>query len=514
MTLRLAEKFDILRRSPHDASPSPEPESKDTALEVVSWVPSRYNVRAKTTDGKLVLWNTYHATLTVFQPEQREAIEALLSPKGFDAREEGAVEYLARRGYLLPAGTNEFLRFQLAFGQQHYRSDHLRLILLSSEDCNFRCTYCYEKFAHGTMLPWVRSGIKNLVRERLPGLRSLSVSWFGGEPLYGLEAIEDLAPFFRQISDEHSLTFLSDVTTNGYLLIPGVAGQLLKWGIRRYQITIDGPPESHDQSRPARDGSGTFRTILANLRDLKKRPDDFKMNLRVNFDKNNCGQMAKFFDIVETDFGGDPRFQLRFRPVGRWGGENDDQLAVCGKKERTDVYLQLKKEAARRGLTLAEDEDLRKIRGMKSPGVCYAARPFNFIIGATGKIMKCTVDLDYEDRNVVGKITESGELELDKDKFAAWTEPAFESDSKCKKCVVLPLCNGLSCPLRRIRTRESPCIPLRSTLKRELRAAADISSSGERKVSVGPLTKACARTSRHKAARHKAATEVPSSVVA
>src|SRR3712207_7092344 len=37
--------------------------------------------------------------------------------------------------------------------------------LLASEDCNFRCTYCYEDFARGTMQPEVREGIKAMRSE-------------------------------------------------------------------------------------------------------------------------------------------------------------------------------------------------------------------------------------------------------------------------------------------------------------------------------------------------------------
>ena len=32
------------------------------------------------------------------------------------------------------------------------------------------------------------------------------MSWFGGEPLYGWEAVEDLAPFFMEMADEHEVT--------------------------------------------------------------------------------------------------------------------------------------------------------------------------------------------------------------------------------------------------------------------------------------------------------------------
>jgi len=472
MTLGLDQKFHILRQSPHDVAPpteDPNGEGAEAQTGMMSWVPSRYNVRATATDGRLVLWNSLNGKFSVFPPEQKETITALLHPKGLECREEGAVQYLHQRGYLVKEGTDELKKIQLYFGLQHYRSDILRLILLSSEDCNFRCTYCYEKFPRGTMQPWVRAGIKNLVRKRARRLTTLRISWFGGEPLYGLEAIEDLGPFLREICDEEGIELMGDMTTNGYLLTPDVVDLLLECGVRHYQITVDGAPHDHDRSRPARDGSGTFHTILSNLQAMSQRADDFEVAIRLNFDRDNHKNLDEFFEIVEETFAGDSRFSLRFRPVGTWGGENDGELAVCGKAEREDLYMALKREAAKRGLFVTEDDDLRKLQGVYSPMVCYAARPFTFIIGASGKIMKCTVALDYEERNVIGKLTENGEMELDEEKFALWTAPAFEGDDKCKKCVILPMCQGASCPLRRLNLQESPCIPLRSTLKRELR---------------------------------------------
>jgi uncharacterized protein len=116
--------------------------------------------------------------------------------------------------------------------------------------------------------------------------------------------------------------------------------------------------------------------------------------------------------------------------------------------------------------------------------VCYAARPYSFIVGASGKLMKCTIDLDKEDRNVVGHLTESGHLKIDEDKFALWTEPAFEKDSKCQKCVVLPACQGTFCPLIRIESGKSPCSPLRVSAKKEILLAATDSQAVSRRVNV------------------------------
>jgi len=40
------------------------------------------------------------------------------------------------------------------------RTDRLQLILLPTEQCNFRCTYCYEDFAIGRMSDAVVAGVK------------------------------------------------------------------------------------------------------------------------------------------------------------------------------------------------------------------------------------------------------------------------------------------------------------------------------------------------------------------
>ena len=479
MSLGLSQKFNILQQSPHDFAP-PEP-AQPPEESASHWVPSRYNIRAVTGEGRLIVWNSLRGTMSVFEPPQRATIEGLLSRKGVEAKSRGAVKYLADRGFLVKAGTDEYRRIQLGFGQQHYRTDRLELILLASEDCNFRCEYCYEDFTRGTMKPWVRAGIKKLVEKRLPSLRSLSIAWFGGEPLYGMPAVEELAPYFLEVAEENSLIYGSNMTTNGYLLTPEVAEKLLAWKIRRFQITIDGPPESHDRSRPARDGSGTFETIFENLKALSLRPDPFFVDVRVNFDRNNHPHMGEFLDILERDLGSDARFKIRFRAVGQWGGANDANLAVCG-TDSDRIQAELKEEARRRGLNVTDD--IREVKGMGAQ-VCYAARPYNFIIGADGNVMKCTIDLDKKDRNVVGRLDKEGGLNLDTDRFALWTEPAFERDTKCQKCVVLPACQGVFCPQIRFDTGRSPCTPLRMGAKKELLQVFQTAGKDARRLVVG-----------------------------
>jgi uncharacterized protein len=453
-----------------------------TRTQPSEWIPSRYNARARDDDGRLVVWNTFTSNISAFEAHQAAAVEELLSQKGFSGPLTGIRKYLHERGFLVPKGAREQQKLQLAFGQQQYRTDTLQLILLASEDCNFRCVYCYEDFARGTMLPEVREGVRNLVAARAPRLQELRISWFGGEPLYGWEAIEDLAPFFAQVVRDHGLRYVTHMTTNAYLLTPEVAGKLLEWEIRDFQITVDGTAEDHDHKRVGRDGSGTFATILRNLQALRDRPDEFFVTIRVNFDRENYPNFDGFLELLHDEFAGDHRFNMRFSPVGRWGGPNDETLNTCGSKESWEVKSELQERA--RGLGLQVRGALQDIT--VGSQVCYAARPYNFIVGADGKLMKCTVALDKHDYNVVGRITPQGDLELDDDRMALWTQPAFQNDSGCGACHMSPTCQGMACPLVRIQRDERPCPDTKKHLHTELVGALRASAPRARQVVVRP----------------------------
>jgi uncharacterized protein len=377
---------------------------------------------------------------------------------------------LADRGFLISEEVDELRRIRRSFGQAHYRTDRLELILLSSEDCNFRCSYCYEDFTRGTMRAEVRDSIKALLRKRAPTIKQLSVGWFGGEPLYGWEAVRDLAPHIQAFCLDQGIKLTSHMTTNGYLLTPDIASQLLSWDIRRFQISLDGVAADHDCRRQGRDGSPTFERIFANLKALHQTDAQFTVSVRMNFDLENGRRLEPLLDLLRAELERDPRFMPYFFAVERWGGANDANLAVCGWSEGHQIHAEL--------MRAAMDRDMNVGEGVKDydtgGGVCYAARPYSFIVGASGKLMKCTVALDKEDYNVVGELTMAGDVVLDPDKMALWTNPAFEDDKVCRQCHVLPLCQGLMCPLERIQHGQRECMPVKGRLHDELVRTIDI----------------------------------------
>jgi len=197
----------LMLQSPYDAPGAPLPELVQLrAARRQTWVPSQFNARTTHPDGRLILWNTYTGAISIFKPEQREGIERLLARCGFTGEAVGMAKYLADRGFLVLKEVDELRRIRHAHGQQHYRTDRLELTLLASEDCNLRCTYCYEDFARGTMRPDVREGVKALLRHRARTLNELSLSWFGGEPLYGWDSVSDLAPYIQAFCRDNGRT--------------------------------------------------------------------------------------------------------------------------------------------------------------------------------------------------------------------------------------------------------------------------------------------------------------------
>ena len=117
-------------------------------------------------------------------------------------------------------------------------SDKLfELILLPTEQCNFRCIYCYEDFSIGRMKPEIISGIKALLEKRCQNLNYLNLSWFGGEPLVAKDIVLDISEYAMSLSSKYThLHYSGSMTTNAYLLNLNTASALANVGVRHYQI--------------------------------------------------------------------------------------------------------------------------------------------------------------------------------------------------------------------------------------------------------------------------------------
>jgi uncharacterized protein len=107
----------------------------------------------------------------------------------------------------------------------------LHLIILPTEKCNFRCSYCYEDCAIGKMSSALLGGIKRLVDHRRDDLLGVGVSWLGGEPLLAMDIVFDISEHVdRRCAQQNVTNFGGGLTTNGYILTPKVMQRLVACG--------------------------------------------------------------------------------------------------------------------------------------------------------------------------------------------------------------------------------------------------------------------------------------------
>lgn len=417
------------------------------------FVRSRFNFMSRSDDAELILYNSYTGAIASVSKDEEPEVMVCLETEGITG---STAEVLAEQGFLVPVGTDELRRAQFLHQSLH-RTDMLHLYILPTEQCNFRCVYCYEDFKRGKMTEETKEGLKKFVAEKAKTLRHFCVSWYGGEPLLANDIIGELSESFMETCEKYGVEYDADIATNGYLLTEPLVKKLLSWNVRQYMITLDGPADLHNNRRVlhgAKDGKGSFDRIVENLKAMKETEGDFKVSLRVNFDNDNLEIIPQFIPVLSEWFGGDMRFQTFFRPVNKLGGPNDENLPICDRATRDVKIWEFTRLGLEQGLGMST-----LIEGMLMPSasVCTTAKPYTLVIASDGNIYKCIETMERADINCLGKLHADGTAEIDQDKLAFWVTSGEETDGHCQECSFRPACQGNFCPMHRHRTGERPC---------------------------------------------------------
>ena len=301
-------------------------------------------------------------------------------------------------------------------------SKNLELIVLPTEDCNFRCTYCYEDHIPGRMSHDTVTGIKKLIDRRMDDLNFLRLSWFGGEPLITKDIVFEVSEFAHRRCQEKGVEISGDMTTNGYLLTKDVMTRLVAANQTQFFVSLAGIGANHDQYRPLASGKGTFDRIWGNLIELQDSTLDFTMNLRLHFgpDIAMCEELCS---KVNQQFAGDSRFSFAMQRIADLGGEYSGQFATISAEEAQPIVLRL----ASLLPDVQADQDQNK--GF----ICCAARPNNFIIRANGQICRCACHLN-DPKTQVGHLDSDGRMNIDRQLIQPWFKGYDHLDSRMLSC--------------------------------------------------------------------------------
>jgi uncharacterized protein len=289
------------------------------------------------------------------------------------------------------------------------KKNQLHLIILPTEQCNFRCTYCYEDFKIKGMNQDMASRVKLLISDQVPHLNKLEIAWFGGEPLLKPEIILEIAEHaFLACKTQSTCSLDGNITTNGLKLTKELTRKLSQFNHKFFHITLDGTEEVHNKTRKLSNGSGTFSKIYANLLTLRDSELDFKILLRIHLFEQNLLGMNELFILLEKDFSEDPRFEVYIAPIENYGGEGVKSLGILRKNTMPELAR----------LSGFENTKWHK-KSTPQNYVCYASQTRSFAIRPNGRIVKCTHSLDAPN-NQIGILNERGKLELNIPMASKW----------------------------------------------------------------------------------------------
>lgn len=305
----------------------------------------------------------------------------------------------------------------------------LELIILPTEKCNFRCTYCYEDFKIGRMTRPVIQAIKNLITNRVPHLDRLSFSWFGGEPLLAKDICLEISEYAANLCRTHDVNLTGGFTTNGYLLNKELVETFAELGQNNYQVSLDGDEEWHNKTRVQPNRKPTFQKIWQNLLEIKESFTGFNIVLRLHVHADNVQSVKRLYDRLKQTFLGDQRYSIYFHRVSNLSDTFEVKEIVLGDKD----YLAALKEIVGAETALEDKSEIHL-----SDYICYAAKPNSLMIRSTGTIGKCTVALD-DSRNNIGRILPDGTLEISNPKLRQWMLGYLDIEKPTLSCPLATL---------------------------------------------------------------------------
>mgnify|MGYP002424917596 FL=1 len=315
-------------------------------------------------------------------------------------------------------------------------------------DCNLRCWYCYEKHREGSIIHNdVDLAIKTFIKKEIEdkNLKSLSLSFFGGEPLMHFrEQVLPLILYTKELCITHKVKLKCSFTTNAVLLTPNITELLVNTKLEyHFQVPFDGDRNFHDSIKKHPNGTGTYDTVLQNVKYAASK--GFAFTIRCNYTDKNILSFKKVIDDLSNI---DSKENLVFSLQRIWQEEDSSEL---DNKEK-EVLLYLRNKA------------LTKPTEYKGIFQCYADKENCIVINYNGDIYKCTAN-DFLPEKKEGILNSNGVITYNslyekrmKAKYAL---------KPCLECNILPIC--MICTQKRLKMiNEEKCIYIKEKDKPDI----------------------------------------------
>lgn len=172
-------------------------------------------------------------------------------------------------------------------------------MLIITEGCNLRCSYCYEQgkdydIRNRMSWPVARKAVDLFFGQVPEKMERTSITFFGGEPALEFDLIGKVIAYsyrHRTVGGYIGRNYNYVINTNGTILTEEMFSLFSRLGKRlNVRISVDGFREKHDVTRRTADGRGSWHLLEENLpryRELKEK-HGVRVNLVSTLNKSTC----------------------------------------------------------------------------------------------------------------------------------------------------------------------------------------------------------------------------------
>lgn len=393
---------------------------------------SRYNVQFDRPQGSY-LWNTLTGALVKID----EGAKGYISSFGGEDDGDSRFRCMLDNGCIVPERYDELGKVlfdeKAVMLEEHPSAVHYTIA--PGLGCNYACDYCFEYGRTGGsgMSIDTQDAVCSFIARAADAnerLQAVGVTWFGGEPLLYLEAIERISGQLMAFCEDRGVAYSAGIVTNGRFLTRAVAERLASCRVNRVQVSLDGMAASYASAKRAT--TVDFDAVVSNVAACA---DTLPITVRINVADDGAEALALTRYLLE-DMRLNGKIQVYVAQVRDYRG-----AIASEERESHRRFLGFSKEYSR---LFGPDgpfdaSSYSHIEPKRRCTTCLSVCSPNYCIGPRGELYRCEHHFG-SDEHVVGTVMEG--------RFYSTADVTYldhRHRPECLECEMLPICLG-GCP--------------------------------------------------------------------
>jgi len=256
--------------------------------------------------------------------------------------------------------------------------DIANLTFIVTDDCNFRCSYCFQSREKQTIDNGTIKTAVDFFYPFLKGAGRVDIGFYGGEPLLAFARIEYAVRLLEEKNRRGHKQIEYNVTTNGSRLNTGM---LDFFNDHCFNLTLSFDGLAQEKCRQP----GSFSKTLASIKDIQAFPG-IRLDINSVFSPLTVPDLSASLLFIIDQAGPEVGFSLALKPGWRPG---DFQVLEAELARLSDFLLVYYRQHGR-----VPVRNFRVSRPGTGPFRCHAGRE-HIAITPAGKLWGCFLFHDY-----------------------------------------------------------------------------------------------------------------------